>query len=135
MTSYHINPNTGNPNVCPDEAQCKFASEEGVNPPHFETQVEAKKAVAAQIFSAFSATQTVSNDSESNTSKPEEPNEELRGSENLEKAITFARKLDNSIALKRPVYQAKLKRLRAKAFRVIKLAPGYKELKKGRLNG
>lgn len=138
MTSYHINPNTGNPNICSDESQCKFASDEGTTPPHFETQVEAKKAVAEQIFAAFSAPQTVNNDSENSALESNESNksdEDFRGSEKLEKAIEFARKLDHSIALKLPVYRVKLDSMRNKAFKIIELVPRPKLLTRAGYHG
>jgi hypothetical protein len=172
MARYHINPQTGNPNVCTAKVKCKFTSEDGVIPAHYETQAEAEKAAEAQskktvqakpkaqakipakkqsekpaevkaeaklptvetpvkalpkTVEVLPATQTLSNTLENNTS---EDKDELRVSENLEKAIKFARKLDNSIALKRPIYRAKLKGLRKKAFSFIKLAPRPKALKK-----
>lgn len=48
MARYHINPETGNPNVCTAKVKCKFTSEDGVVPPHYETQSEAKKAAEAK---------------------------------------------------------------------------------------
>jgi hypothetical protein len=121
MTRYHINPNTGNPNICTGKVKCKFTSEEGVEPPHYETKIEAQKPTEKQIIATSSRTQALK--------KTYESDEELRGSENLEKAIKFARKLDNSIAQKRPIYRAKLKGLREKAFSVIKLFPRPNQFK------
>jgi hypothetical protein len=48
MARYHINPETGNPNVCAAKVKCKLTSESGVAPPHYETQSEAKKAAEAK---------------------------------------------------------------------------------------
>jgi hypothetical protein len=172
MARYHINPQTGNPNVCTAKVKCKFTSEDGVIPPHYETQSEAEKAAEAQSKKRgqakpkAQAKTPVKKQSEKPAevkfetklptvetpvkalpkavevlpeAKPShhtlennasEAKYELRGSENLEKAIKFARKLDNSIALKRPIYRAKLKGLRKKAFSFIKLVPRPKALKK-----
>lgn len=112
MTKFHINPNTGNPNVCPDEWECKFANAAGTIPPHYSTKDEAKKAVEEQIFAAFSVPEE-SNDTSDGDDTPAD--EELRGPESFEKAVEIARKTAITFAAKKEDALEGLKDLSAKA--------------------
>lgn len=119
MTKFHINPNTGNPNVCPDKMKCKFTSEEGIIPPHYATKDEAKKAVEDQIFAAFSTTETSSSATQtsSDTSVPDDKpsaDDEPRGPESFEKAVKVARKTVIELVRKKRIARVQLKKLKKK---------------------
>lgn len=61
MAKYHINPETGNANVCTAKIKCKFTSDEGVEPPHYSTKIEAQKASEEQLSSRLPTIQTLKN--------------------------------------------------------------------------
>lgn len=156
MTKYHINPETGNPNVCAAKVKCKLAGSDGVVPPHYETKEAAIKAAEAL---AKKKTKPKSESSKAAPKKPatlkkEKPavdrvdapsetksesiassavekvqevaeasvvrittalDDELRGSERLEKAIKVARKASIELELRKKTLATKLRRLRNKA--------------------
>lgn len=119
MTKFHINPNTGNPNVCPDKLQCKFTNEEGIVPPHYATKDEAKKAVEEQIFTAFSATETPNSAPETASDTPEpaaksSSDDEPIGPECFEKAVKVARKTVIDLVKKKRIARVQLKKLKKK---------------------
>lgn len=58
MPKYHINPDTGNANVCTAKVKCKFTSEDGVEPPHYESKIDARAAAEQQLSSTHSAVAT-----------------------------------------------------------------------------
>lgn len=47
---YHVNPDTLRPGQCRAVYKCAFQTEEGQNPPHFDTKEEAQKAVELMAF-------------------------------------------------------------------------------------
>ena len=47
---YHVNPDTLRPGLCRAVYKCAFQTEEGQNPPHFDTKEEAQKAVELMAF-------------------------------------------------------------------------------------
>jgi hypothetical protein len=53
MAKFHINPETGNANVCTAKVKCKFTSDEGVEPPHYATKLDAQKAAEEQLSSTL----------------------------------------------------------------------------------
>jgi hypothetical protein len=112
MSKFHINPTTGNPNVCPNEWECKFANAEGIIPPHYATKDEAKKAVEDQIFAAFSAPQA-SSDTPTEADAPTD--EDPRGPESFEKAVEIARRTAITLATKKQDALVGLKELKKKA--------------------
>lgn len=156
MTRYHINPETGNPNVCTAKVKCKLAGSDGVVPPHYETKEAAIKAAEAL---AKKKTKPKSESSKAAPKKPatlkkEKPavdrvdapfetksdstassdvekvegvaevsvarittamDDELRGSERLEKAIKVARKASIELELRKKTLARKLRRLRSTA--------------------
>lgn len=137
MTSYHINPKTGNPNICAANTKCKLASDDGVVPPHYESKSEAEKSVKAQ---SSEASEAIAEDStvtpEAETSEtvetiPEaatlenlpEPravekitpaDDEPRGPESFEKVVKIARKTVIELVKKKRIARVKLKKLNKK---------------------
>lgn len=61
MAKYHINPETGNANVCTATIKCKFTSDDGVEPPHYGTKQDAQKASEQQLSSTLPTIQTLKN--------------------------------------------------------------------------
>lgn len=61
MTKYHINPETGRPNICNPEKTgiCKYATNDE-NPPHYDSKVEAKVAYEKTANEEYGATKTLS---------------------------------------------------------------------------
>ena len=53
MAKYHINPETGNANICTAKVKCKFTNSEGVEPPHYGTKLDAQKAAEQQLSSSL----------------------------------------------------------------------------------
>ena len=170
MTRYHINPETGNPNVCAAKVKCKLAGSDGVVPPHYETKEAAIKAAEALAkkktkpksesskaapkkpatlkkekpavdrvdapfetkseSTASSAVEKVEEVAESSVARIATVlDDELRGSENLEKAIRLARKASIELELRKKTLATKLRKLRDKAWnskisnRVLKKRP------------
>lgn len=64
MAKYHINPETGNANVCTAEIKCKFTSSEGVEPPHYGTKQDAQKASEEQLSSRLPTIPSLKNEIE-----------------------------------------------------------------------
>lgn len=61
MSKYHINPETGNANICTATVKCKFTSDEGVEPPHYGSKVDAQKASEQQLRSQLPTIQSLKN--------------------------------------------------------------------------
>jgi len=59
MTRYHVNPETGNPNICRAKIRCDFAVD-GQEPPHFDTKEAAKKHAESEMNAAYGSVSTVS---------------------------------------------------------------------------
>lgn len=154
VTRYHINPETGNPNVCNAKVKCKLTSEDGVTPPHYETKeaaIKAKETLASKkpktespkaapkkpetpkkekpaIDRVDAPSETKSEPTASSAVEKVEENaevsvaritsaldDELRGSERLEKVIKVARKASIELELRKKTLATKLRRLRNKA--------------------
>lgn len=64
MAKYHVNPETGNANVCTAKIKCKFTSDEGVEPPHYATKLDAQKAAEEQLSSRLPTIPSLKNDVE-----------------------------------------------------------------------
>jgi LmbE family N-acetylglucosaminyl deacetylase len=146
VTKYHINPETGNPNVCAAKVKCKLTSENGVTPPHYETKEAAIKAMEAltnkktkpksdsskaapkkpvtpknekpaEAETASSAVEKVQEVAETSVARVATVlDDELRGSERLEKAIKAARKASIELELRKKTLATKIRRLRDKAW-------------------
>lgn len=82
MAKYHINPETGNANVCTAKVKCKFTSDEGVEPPHYATKLDAQKASEEQLSSTLPTIQSLKN-----TVEIKEPVGDPRGAYELRQDI------------------------------------------------
>lgn len=65
MTRYHVNPESGRPNICRAKIRCDFAVD-GQEPPHFETKAEAKSYAEEKMTEEYGTTSKVVK----NTDKP-----------------------------------------------------------------
>ena len=59
MTRYHVNPETGRPNICRAKIRCDFAVD-GQEPPHFESKADAKAYGESLLKEEHGATATLS---------------------------------------------------------------------------
>lgn len=59
MTRYHVNPETGRPNICRAKIRCDFAVD-GQEPPHFESKADAKVYAEKILKEEHGATATLS---------------------------------------------------------------------------
>jgi hypothetical protein len=77
MAKFHINPETGNANVCTAKVKCKFTSDDGVEPPHYLTKQEAQLAAEEQLSSRLPTIPSLKNTVEIQEPKgdPRTPNE------------------------------------------------------------
>jgi hypothetical protein len=82
MAKYHINPETGNANVCTAKVKCKFTSSDGVEPPHYGTKLDAQKAAEEQLSSTLPTIQSLKN-----TVEIQEPKGDPRGAHELRQDI------------------------------------------------
>lgn len=86
MTRYHVNPESGRPNICRAQIRCDFAVD-GQEPPHFETKAEAKVYAEEKMTEEYGATAKVVK----NTNKPKKltpaQKERQEGREHAERAL------------------------------------------------
>lgn len=141
MARYHINPETGNPNICTAKVKCKFTSEDGVTPPHYDSKSEAEKAAKAQSSEVISESSNsveeevveaapeareavpetqvevapIAQSVEEAVEKVAPTDDELRGPENFEKAVKAARKTVIALAEREKAARVKFKKLKKKA--------------------
>jgi len=87
MTRYHVNPESGRPNICKAQIKCDFAVD-GQEPPHFETKAEAKVYAETKMTEEYGATAKVVKSANKPKKLTPAQKERQKGREHAEEALT-----------------------------------------------